>query len=130
MLIANNVPIADALDTAARTLKNTPHEKELLEAKSKVALRMYLGEAIRKYAAFYPQLSHICMGIDNASNVSEHLRLLRDLYEEETAQRIEFFTGFVGLVSKVATVSLIAAIYLGTYLPIIMAGVKMMGSGM
>jgi len=27
MLIGNNIPIADALDTSARTLKNTPHEK-------------------------------------------------------------------------------------------------------
>jgi type II secretory pathway component PulF len=130
MLIANNIPIADALDTAARTLKNTPHEKELLEAKSKVALGMNLGEAIRKYATFDPQLSHMIEIGEKASNLSEQLRLLRDLYEEETAQRIEFFTGFVGLVSKVATVTLIAGIYLGTYLPIIMAGVKMMGGGM
>jgi type II secretory pathway component PulF len=130
MLIANNIPIADALDTAARTLKNTPHEKELLEAKSKVALGMNLGEAIRKYATFDPQLSHMVEIGEKASNLSEQLRLLRDLYEEETAQRIEFFTGFVGLVSKVATVTLIAGIYLGTYLPIIMAGVKMMAGGM
>src|ERR1700730_2281325 len=130
MLIANNIPIADALDTSARTLKNTPHEKELLEAKSKVALGMNLGEAIRKFSTFDPQLSHMVEIGEKASNLSEQLSLLRDLYEEETAQRIEFFTGFVGLVSKVATVTLIAGIYLGTYLPIIMAGVKMMAGGM
>jgi type II secretory pathway component PulF len=130
MLIANNIPIADALETSARTLKNTPHEKELLEAKAKVALGMNLGEAIRKYATFDPQLSHMIEIGEKSSNLSEQLSLLRDLYEEETAQRIDFFTGFVGLVSKVATVALIAGIYLGTYLPIIMAGVKMMSSGM
>jgi type II secretory pathway component PulF len=130
MLIANNIPIADALDTSARTLKNTPHEEELLEAKSKVALGMNLGEAVRRYTTFDPQLSHMVEIGEKASNLSEQLSLLRDLYEEETAQRIEFFTGFVGLVSKVATVTLIAGIYLGTYLPIIMAGVKMMSAGM
>jgi type IV pilus assembly protein PilC len=130
MLIGNNIPIADALDTAARTLKNTPHEKELLEAKSKVILGMNLGEALRKYTTFDPQLSHMVEIGEKASNLGEQLSLLRDLYEEETGQRIEFFTGFVGLLSKVATVTLIAGIYLGTYLPIIMAGVKMMSSGM
>jgi type II secretory pathway component PulF len=130
MLIANNIPIADALDTSARTLKNTPHEKELLEAKAKVALGMNLGEAIRKFSTFDSQLSHMIEIGEKASNLAEQLSLLRDLYEEETAQRIELFTGLVGLVSKVATVALIAGIYLGTYLPIIMAGVKMMGSGM
>jgi type II secretory pathway component PulF len=130
MLIANNIPIADALDTSSRTLKNTPHEKELLDAKAKVALGMNLGEAMRKYVTFDPQLSHMIEIGEKASNLSEQLSLLRDMYEEETAERIEFFTGFIGLVSKIATVSLIAFIYIGTYLPIIMAGVKMMSSAM
>jgi type IV pilus assembly protein PilC len=116
------------LDTSARTLKNTPHEKELQEVKSKLALGMNLGEAVRKYTTFDSQLSHMVEIGEKASNLSEQLRLLRDLYEEETAQRIEFFTGLVGLVSKVVTVSIIAGVYLGTYLPIIMAGVKMMSS--
>ena len=43
---------------------------------------------------------------------------------------IEFFTGMVGLLSKIVTVALIAGIYLATYLPVIMAGIKMMSSGM
>jgi type II secretory pathway component PulF len=128
MMIANNIPIADALDTSARTLKNTPHEKELQAVKSKLTLGMNLGEAVRKYTTFDPQLSHMVEIGEKASNLDEQLRLLRDLYEEETAQRIEFFTGLVGLVSKVVTVTIIAGIYLGTYLPIIMAGVKMMSS--
>jgi type II secretory pathway component PulF len=130
MLINNNIPIADALDTSARTLKNTPHEKELLQAKSKVALGMNLGEAIRKYTTFDLQLSHMVEVGERASNLPEQLQLLRDLYEEETNQSIEFFTAFIGVVSKVVTVSIIGAVYLGTYLPIIMAGVKMMESGL
>jgi type IV pilus assembly protein PilC len=128
MMIANNIPIADALDTSARTLKNTPHEKELQTVKSKLALGMNLGEAVRKYTTFDPQLSHMVEIGEKASNLDEQLRLLRDLYEEETEHRIEVFTGLVGLVSKVLTVSIIAGVYLGTYLPIIMAGVKMMSS--
>jgi type II secretory pathway component PulF len=66
---------------------------------------------------------------EKASNLPEQLRLLRDLYEEETEQRIEFFTGFVGVASKILTVSVIAGIYIGTYMPIILAGPKMMNSG-
>ncbi len=130
MLVANNIPIADSLETCSRTLKNTPFEKEFLEVKSKVALGMNLGEAVRRYTSVDPQLSHMLEIGEKASNLSEQLRLLRDLYEEETAQQIEFFTGLIGLLSKVFTVALIAGIYLGTYLPIIMAGVKMMSSGM
>jgi type II secretory pathway component PulF len=130
MLVGNNIPIADALETSSRTLKNTPHEKELQEVKSKLALGMNLGEAIRKYTTFDPQLSHMVEIGEKASNLTEQLRLLRDLYEEETGNRIEFFTGLVGLVSKIVTVSVIGGIYLGSYLPIIMAGIKMMSSGM
>ena len=130
MLITNNIPIADSLETCARTLKKTPMEKELLEVKSKVALGMNLGEAVRKYTTVDAQLSHMVEIGEKASNLPEQLRLLRDLYEEETNQQIELFTGLVGLFSKVGTVAIIAGIYLATYLPIIMAGMKMMSSGM
>jgi type IV pilus assembly protein PilC len=130
MLITNNIPIADSLATCARSLKNTPFEKELLEVKSKVALGMNLGEAIRKYTGVDPQLSHMVEIGEKASNLPEQLRLLRDLYEEETSQQIEFFTGMVGLLSKIITVALIGGIYLASYLPIISAGVKMMNAGM
>jgi type II secretory pathway component PulF len=130
MLLSNNIPIADALDTCARTLKNTPMEKELRVVKEKLALGMNLGEAIRKYTSFDPQLSHMMEVGEKASNLAEQLLLLRNLYEEETAQRIDFFTGLVGLISKIVTVTIIAGVYLGTYMPIIMAGVKMMSSSM
>jgi type II secretory pathway component PulF len=126
MLLSNNVPISDALDTCAITVKNTPLQKELLTVKSQMALGLNLGEAIRKYTSVDPQLSHMLEIGEKSSNLTEQLRLLRDLYEEETAQRIEFFTGFVGVASKVLTVSIIAMIYIGTYMPIVLAGPKMM----
>ena len=126
MLLANNVPLSDALQTCANTLKKTPLEKELLMVKSQVALGANLGESIRKYTSVDSQLSHMLEIGEKSSNLAAQLRLLRDLYEEETALQIEFFTGFVGVASKILTVSVIAAIYLGTYMPIIMAGPKMM----
>jgi type II secretory pathway component PulF len=129
MLLSNNVPISDALETCAHTVKNTPLEKELMTVKSHMTLGLNLGESIRKYTSVDPQLSHMLEIGEKASNLTEQLRLLRDLYEEETAQRIEFFTGFVGVASKILTVSVIAMIYIGTYMPIIMAGPKMMNSG-
>jgi type II secretory pathway component PulF len=128
MLLSNNVPIAEALETCATTVKNTPLEKELLNVKAQMALGLNLGDAIRRYTTVDPQLSHMLSIGEKASNLSEQLRLLRDLYEEETAQRIEFFTGFVGVASKVLTVSVIGMIYIGTYMPIILAGPKMMSA--
>jgi type IV pilus assembly protein PilC len=129
MLLSNNVPISDALETCAHTVKNTPLEKELMAVKSHMALGLNLGEAIRKYTTVDSQLSHMLEIGEKASNLTEQLRLLRDLYEEETSQRIEFFTGFVGVTSKILTVSVIAMIYIGTYMPIVLAGPKMMNSG-
>jgi type II secretory pathway component PulF len=129
MLLSNNVPIADALDTCAITVKNTPLQKELMTVKSQMALGLNLGEAIRKYTTVDTQLSHMLEIGEKSSNLTEQLRLLRDLYEEETTQRIEFFTGFVGVASKILTVSVIAMIYIGTYMPIVLAGPKMMNAG-
>ena len=129
MLISNNIPIADALETCARTLKDTPLEKELLTVKSEMARGLNLGEAIRKFTTVDTQLAFMLEIGEKASNLPEQLRLLRDLYEEETERQIDFFTGFVGVASKILTVSVIATIYIGTYMPIILAGPKMMNSG-
>src|SRR5258708_1360247 len=129
MLLSNNVPISDALETCARTVKNTPLENELMTVKTQMALGLNLGAAIRKYTSVDTQVFHMLEIGEKASNLSEQLRLLRDLYEEETAQRIDFFTGFVGVASKILTVSVIGMIYIGTYMPIILAGPKMMNSG-
>lgn len=126
MLLSNNVPIADALETCANTLRNTPFEKELRVVKEKHALGMNLGEAMRKHTTMDPQVTHLIEVGEKASNLNEQLVLLRNLYEEETAQRIEFFTGIVGVMSKLVTVSTIGFIYLGAYMPIVLAGPKMM----
>jgi type IV pilus assembly protein PilC len=129
MLLSNNVPIADALETCARTLKDTPLEKELITVKSEMARGLNLGEAVRKFTTVDTQLAFMLEIGEKASNLPEQLRLLRDLYEEDTEQKIEYFTGFVGVASKILTVSVIAGIYIGTYMPIILAGPKMMNSG-
>src|SRR5580704_5284126 len=129
MLLSNNVPIGDALETCARTLKNTPLEKELMVVKSEMTRGLNLGEAIRKFTTVDTQLAFMLEIGEKASNLPEQLRLLRDLYEEETERQIDFFTGFVGVASKIVTVSVIATIYIGTYMPIILAGPKMMNSG-
>ncbi|MBW0000345.1 MAG: type II secretion system F family protein [Verrucomicrobia bacterium] len=126
MLVSNNIPIADALETCANTLRNTPFEKELRVVKEKQALGMNLGEAMRKHTTMDPQLTHMIEVGEKASNLNEQLLLLRNLYEEETAQRIELFTGLVGVMSKLVTVSIIGFIYLGAYMPIVLAGPKMM----
>ena len=87
---------------------------------------MNLGEAMRKHTSMDAQLTHMIEVGEKASNLNEQLLLLRNLYEEETAQRIELFTGIVGVMSKLVTVSIIGFIYLGAYMPIVLAGPKMM----
>jgi len=66
---------------------------------------------------------------EKASNLPEQLRLLRDLYEEETERQIDFFYRLRGRGEQNRDVSVIATIYIGTYMPIILAGPKMMNSG-
>src|SRR6202044_2618650 len=54
MLLSNNVPISDALETCALTVKKTPLEKELLNVRSQMLLGLNHGEAIRKYTSVDP----------------------------------------------------------------------------
>jgi len=61
---------------------------------------------------------------EKASNLPEQLRLLRDLYEEENGTADRLFYRFVGVASKIVTVSGDRHDLHRTYMPIILAGPK------
>ena len=68
MLLSNNVPISDALETCAQTVKNTPLEKELLN----VRRRWLLGSISERRFANIPALirsSPICWRLERKRRI-------------------------------------------------------------
>jgi len=57
------------------------------------------------------------------------LKMLADMYEEEAENYMNDFTQVLNFLVLLMAVSLIAAVFIGTFLPIFLMGPKMMQSG-
>ena len=57
------------------------------------------------------------------------LKMLADMYEEEAENYMNDFTQVLNFIVLLMAVSLIAAVFIGTFLPIFLMGPKMMQSG-
>jgi type II secretory pathway component PulF len=55
--------------------------------------------------------------------------MLSEMYEEDAQNHMTAFSASISFIVLIVAVSLIAAVFIGTFLPIFMMGPKMMQSG-
>jgi type II secretory pathway component PulF len=66
---------------------------------------------------------------ERSASIDSQLKMLADMYEEESENYMNDFTQVLNFVVLLMAVSLIAAVFIGTFLPIFLMGPKMMQSG-
>ena len=66
---------------------------------------------------------------ERSASIDNQLKMLADLYEEEAENYMNDFTQVLNFLVLLMAVSLIAAVFIGTFLPIFLMGPKMMQSG-
>lgn len=126
MLTSNNIPIDSALSTCAKVMKGTPFEKEIEEVRTRYAMGNPLAEAIRRYTSCDDTVAHMIEIGERSANMDEQLRLLVEMYEESTAERMETFTNVVTITGLTITVIVMGFVYLSAYMPIVLSGPKLM----
>lgn len=130
MLVSNNIPVDEALDTCARVMRGTPFEPEIREAKRRYGLGNSLADSIRKYTSCDETVSHMIEVGERVADVDGQLALLVTMYEERTADRMEDFTTVVTVVGLIVTVLVMGFVYVSAYMPIVLSGPRMMQGGM
>ena len=127
LLYSNGINLAKSLRVAANSVRKTPFYGELLKAadmyeKSGVPL----PSAFAKYTSVDPQVVHMLAIGEKSASLDTQLAMLAEMFEEDAEQLMDDFSQFISLVVMIIAVMLIAAVFLGTFMPIFMMGPQMM----
>ena len=127
MLHSNGINLAKAIRTAAESIRTTPLYPELQTAADRYQhSALPVSEAFRKFTSCDEQIGHM-LGIgERTASIDTQLALLAQMYEEDTENFMEDFTQVVNFIVLIIAVILIAAVFIGTFLPIFLMGPKMM----
>ncbi|NWK54871.1 type II secretion system F family protein [Verrucomicrobiaceae bacterium N1E253] len=131
LLYTNGINLAKSLRVAANSVKKTPFYGELRKAadmyeKSGVPL----SSAFDKYTSVDPQVVHMVAIGEKSSSLGTQFGLLAEMYEEDAEQLMDDFSQLVSFSVMMIAVLLIAAVFIGTFLPIFMMGPQMMKNAM
>ena len=127
MLHSNGINLAKALRTSAESVRNTPLYEELITAADRYQhSALPISDAFRKFTSCDAQIGHMLSIGERTASIDTQLELLSQMYEEDTENYMEDFTQILNFIVLIIAVSLIALVFIGTFLPIFLMGPKMM----
>jgi len=129
LLHANGINLAKSIRTSANSVKNTPFYDELRTAADKYEHSgVPLSTAFAKYTSVDQQVSHMLSIGEKSASLDLQLEMLAEMYEEDANNYMQAFTATMGFLVMIIAVFLLAAVFIGTFLPIFLMGPKMMES--
>ncbi len=130
LLHSNGINLAKSIRTAANSVRNTPFYDELREAADKYEHSgVPLSTAFAKYTSVDAQVTHMLAIGEKSASLDSQLEMLCEMYEEDSQNHMNSFAAMVSFIVLIIAVALIAAVFVGTFLPIFLMGPKMMNSG-
>ncbi len=82
-LLYSGIPMIDAIDAVANTMKNTLFKNQLKQARAEVAKGIALSEPLRNGGLFPPMVVHMLSIGEETGNIEEMLDKLANYYDEE-----------------------------------------------
>lgn len=129
MLHSNGINLTKAIRTAAESVRSTPLYEELREAADRYQHSgLPVSEAFSKFTSCDPQVGHMLSIGERTASIDIQLELLTQLYNEDTENYMDEFTAILNFVVLIIAVILIAAVFIGTFMPIFLMGPRMMNS--
>jgi type II secretory pathway component PulF len=131
LLHSNGINLAKSIRVSANSVRNTPFYQELREAADKYEKSgVPLSTAFAKYTSVDAQVTHMLAIGEKSASLDSQLEMLCEMYEEDTQNHMNSFSAAISFIVLLIAVGLIAAVFVGTFLPIFLMGPKMMqGAG-
>ena len=130
LLHSNGINLAKSIRVSANSVRNTPFYDELRTAADKYEHSgVPLSTAFAKYTSVDSQVTHMLAIGEKSASLDNQLTMLAEMYEEDLQNHMDAFSATISFVVLLMAVSLIAAVFIGTFLPIFLMGPKMMQSG-
>jgi len=130
LLHSNGINLAKSIRVSANSVRNTPFHEELKTAADKYEHSgVPLSTAFAKYTSVDSQVTHMLSIGEKSASLDSQLEMLTEMYEEESDNHMATFSATISFLVLMIAVVLIAAVFIGTFLPIFLMGPKMMQSG-
>lgn len=131
LLHSNGINLAKSIRVSANSVKNTPFYQELREAADKYENSgVPLSTAFAKYTSVDIQVTHMLAIGEKSASIDNQLEMLCEMYQEDSENHMTAFSAAISFLVLIIAVMLIAAVFIGTFLPIFLMGPKMMQGGM
>jgi type II secretory pathway component PulF len=129
LLHSNGINLAKSIRVSANSVKGTPFYKELRDAADKYELSgVPLSTAFGKYTSVDSQVVHMLAIGEKSASLDTQFEMLSQMYEEDAENHMAAFTAVLGFLVLLIAVLLIAAVFVGTFMPIFLMGPRMMNS--
>lgn len=130
LLHSNGINLAKSIRTSANSVPGTPFYDELRTAADKYEHSgVPLSTAFAKFTSVDAQVTHMLAIGEKSASLDAQLEMLCEMYEEDSQNHMNAFSAAISFVVLIIAVMLIAAVFIGTFLPIFLMGPKMMQSG-
>jgi type II secretory pathway component PulF len=130
LLHSKGINLAKSIRVSANSVRNTPFYEELRTAADKYEHSgVPLSTAFSKYTSVDAQVTHMLSIGEKSASLDMQLEMLCEMYEEDAENHMAAFAATVSFLVLIIAVALIAAVFIGTFLPIFLMGPKMMQSG-
>lgn len=130
LLHSNGINLAKSIRVSANSVPNTPFYEELRTAADKYEHSgVPLSTAFAKYTSVDAQVTHMLSIGEKSASLDAQLEMLSEMYEEDLQNHMDSFAATISFLVLLIAVALIAAVFVGTFLPIFLMGPKMMQSG-
>jgi len=127
LLHSNGINLAKSIRVSANSVPNTPFYKELRTAADKYEHSgVPLSTAFAKYTSVDSQVTHMLSIGEKSASLDAQLGMLAEMYEEDLQNHMSAFAATISFIVLIIAVMLIAAVFIGTFLPIFLMGPKMM----
>jgi type II secretory pathway component PulF len=127
LLHSNGINLAKSIRVSANSVKNTPFYDELRTAADKYEHSgVPLSTAFAKYTSVDSQVTHMLSIGEKSASLDSQLGMLCEMYEEDLQNHMAAFAATISFIVLIIAVCLIAAVFVGTFLPIFLMGPKMM----
>jgi len=129
LLHSNGINLAKSIRVSANSVRNTPFYEELRTAADKYEHSgVPLSTAFAKYTSVDAQVTHMLSIGEKSASLDAQLGMLSEMYEEDLQNHMNAFAAAISFIVLIIAVGLIAAVFIGTFLPIFLMGPKMMQS--
>lgn len=129
LLHSNGINLAKSIRTSANSVRKTPFYEELHMAADKYEHSgVPLSTAFAKFTSCDAQVTHMLAIGEKSASLDSQLEMLAEMYEEDSQTHMAVFSASVSFIVLIIAVMLIAAVFIGTFLPIFLMGPKMMNA--